>query len=199
MLRALVGLLAVFSLWSLNQPAFGQAPVPTWVTAANQYYIQVKDCWARYDKRQIKTFAEATKCGDAGAIQAFEQAQHPHMDLVRLIVAENAAVAERVSRGKITPTEGMAQRAAVESRVLTEIKQRQATYAQAVAQANAARQAQAAADARVAQIQAQMDAADEEQRRLAMLRFSAGILAPTTTGRFGESLSNGMAGYGGRR
>jgi hypothetical protein len=197
MQRAGIGLAIAVLSAALASPASAQSDPPPWRRVSDQYYARVQECWARYAKHQLKTFSDATNCGDTGAIQEFEQSGYPAMEFVRFIITQNAAIAERVMRGKITATKGIAERASVELQVATEIQRRKAAYQQSVEQNRAIQQQQGSADAEANLRQAQAAAAADEQQQQYLARFAAGMLAPTRTGSFSESLGNGFGAAAG--
>ena len=44
----------------------------------------------RYAKKQIKTFAEATNCGDHGLVEDLQKVGYPDIDVVQYLVAQKS-------------------------------------------------------------------------------------------------------------
>jgi hypothetical protein len=183
---------AGFALASIHPAVGQQPPSPEWPSAVARYYARSKACWTRYRERRLKTFTEATDCEDGGLIDSLASADYPHMDLVRVIVAEHSVIAERVDKRKITVVEGMAARAELESRMVAEIQRRDLAaqkmrveaaqaYVRAQAQAQADARAQATAEAQgrmLEQMQSQAAADAEAARRAQDLELAGRLLGP---------------------
>jgi hypothetical protein len=111
--------------WFLAVTAYGQQrPPPPWLAATNAYDYRTKECWKRYDGERLKTFGEVVSCADKDVVASLEAAHYPPMDVVRWMVLEHKAIAERVDNRKITPAEGRAQWSALDVRISTELRQR---------------------------------------------------------------------------
>jgi hypothetical protein len=166
-----------------------QAQTPPWLSVTNGYYPRAAECWKQYHDRKIKTFSGMARCSDDGLLTDLRKAGYPSMDLAEWMVSQHEAIAKDVDARKISVVAGRDAWVAVENHLRGEMDKRNAAV-----QADVARQQ--------AEIQAQLDAqaqagADAEQRA-AMLRLSAGLLAPNRSGTLGESVSNGLAAYGGQ-
>jgi hypothetical protein len=197
-LKPLDDLVAPPKIYHSSLPPVKAEPSPSEV--GSQYYKKVAECWDRYDKKQLKTFTQATNCADANVVENLERAGAHDMDVVRWMAAEHVAIAERVDRKKITPKEGRAAWARVESSMVTEFQRRNAIAvqerAEAQAQADAALRAEAARlkaeDARQdAKLQAmkeqlwrmqQQRAYEDAARSAAMIGIGTRLLSPTYVG-----------------
>ena len=181
-------------------------------TILNQYDAKAKKCWQMRIDKKLRTYKDVAVCADTGLVSSLSEAGYPYTDLFQLLTAQDLAISERADAKKITEAEGRVERAQAVSQMVAEIQRRNIIEQKARADAAAAdaqaqqietetqARAQAAADAQaqlLSQMQAQAAADAEIQRRAALARFSAGIAAPTRTGSFGESMSNGLNGYAG--
>lgn len=183
----LAGVVCTFML-----PAHAQQSAPGWPVTVARYYERSKECWSRYAERRLKTFAEATNCEDGGLTDSLSLAGYPHMDLVRVVVTEHLVIAERVDKHKITVVEGMAARAALESRMVAELQRRDlvaqnmkleaaAAYARVQAQSEAEAHSHAVAGAQnriLDQMQVQAVADAEATRRAEALDLAGRLLSP---------------------
>jgi hypothetical protein len=177
---------------TIMSPAHAQQLAPGWPIAVAQYYARSKECWARYAERRLKTFTEATNCEDGGLTDSLSLAGYPHMDLVRVVVTEHLVIAERVDKKKITVAEGMAARAALESRMVAELQRRDLlvqkmkleaaeAYARVQVQSEAEARSHAVADEQgriLDQMQAQAIADAEAARRAEALNLAGRLLSP---------------------
>lgn len=185
--------IVVIAASSLDRNLYAQqAPQPPWGSAVVQYYARVKECWERYDRKELRTFGKTTDCADHDLVSSLDLARYPAMDLVRYIAAEHQVIAEQVDNKKLTAKQGRAKWVEIDARVRTELEQRKAALmarAKAEAEARAAaqveRDAQARAQARqdaqlqaILQMQAQAAADAEAARRLQMLDLAGRMLSP---------------------
>lgn len=105
--------------------------------AANeQIQTSANYCDQRRDSGGFATRKEYAECINAGMSSALSAARYPYPDLVSLHNSYRVALAEKIDRGEISPSDANIAMAEVSVRVETEAQRRQA----AATQANAAGQ-----------------------------------------------------------
>jgi hypothetical protein len=98
-----------------NTPAIKAADAEA--TAARQA------CLKRYEAGEM-TMAQSVQCSNPKVIAAFEQADYPYMDLLRLGMDARLAGAERVDRGELSADEYQRQLTELRKRIAAEMRRR---------------------------------------------------------------------------
>jgi hypothetical protein len=131
-----------------------------------------KGCLALHDSGKLKTYKKVAECADAGFVDLMAAAGYRYPDLLNVIVAEHAVIAERLDAKKITYSEAELQNAELISRIAAEVQRRDLEAVKASSDAVAA---QAAANA--ASVAA--SAAEEQARANALAQSQAQAQAQT--------------------
>ncbi len=131
------------------------------------YDLRKEWCPGQFKRTKTKAASRTTHCIYYVFLGALLKANSGEMDLYNELVAGEFVIAERVDRRKITPIEGMAEKAALMSRINTDAQTRASAFQQASAQQEQARIAreQAAQAQANAQAQAQAQAQGEADRK----------------------------------
>lgn len=118
-------LAVTIAAWLFATTALAQQRTPLpWLAGVSAYETRTQACWKRYDDKWLKTFGEVVRCADDDVVASLEAVHYPAMDVVRWMVLEHRAIAERADKGKVTSVEGRAQWAALDVTISTELKQR---------------------------------------------------------------------------
>lgn len=96
------------------------------------------DCRTQKLQGKIATWVEAVQCANDPTRQIMMDSGYPHMDLINLMLATRAVLAERMDAGQLTLAEAEQQLAALHTLL---VKEEQARAMDAQASANAASQA----------------------------------------------------------
>lgn len=146
-----------------------------------------EECLSLARAGQLNSATEVAACMNQRFLKALETYRWQHMAAADDFALARLRIADEFDQGILTSDEME--------------KQIQGAYSDMLSRTAAESDAKARTqDAEIARAQAQLDAATaraEAQQRAAEARFGAGMLAPTRTGTFGESLGNGLGAYSG--
>ena len=84
------------------------------------YDAHFKGCIALHDTGKFKTYKQVAQCADNGFVDLMTAAGYRYIDLLNVIVAEHAVIAERLDAKKITWPEAQLKNAELISRIAAE-------------------------------------------------------------------------------
>lgn len=107
-----------------RQAISAQANSPAMQTAGNEAASAINECKAKRLAGELKSFVQSAECSNPRIIAAFSKAGYRYMDLVSLMTAKRAQVAERLDRKQITEADANVAYQQAFADVITEEKSR---------------------------------------------------------------------------
>ena len=89
----------------------------------------VLECRDRRVKKELKTYRQSAECSNPKILAAYEEANYPYMDLVRVLLDARLLAAENLDKGAVTEAQAQAQSAELENRLTSEDQKRRAAAA----------------------------------------------------------------------
>jgi hypothetical protein len=71
-------------------------------TVQGEMVAAINECKAKRLAGELKTYVESAQCSNSRILQAFGRTNYRYMDLITLMTAKRAQIAERLDRGQIT-------------------------------------------------------------------------------------------------
>jgi hypothetical protein len=85
-----------------RQAISAYATSPEMQAAGNEAAAAINECRAKRLSGELKTFAQSAQCSNTRIIAAFKKANYRYMDLVVLMTAKRAQIAERLDQRQMT-------------------------------------------------------------------------------------------------
>jgi hypothetical protein len=85
-----------------RQAIAAQGNSPGMQAAGNEAAAAINECKLKRLSGELKTFVQSAQCSNPRIVQAFSKANYRYMDLVNLMVAKRAQIAEQLDRNQMT-------------------------------------------------------------------------------------------------